>query len=84
MLQDDLKGIDKSVTANQNQISSLKDDLVYIHELTRNTTAILHQMSNGVCMIIFVICFHYQMIRFKVSNLKYGKFRSLSNVTYLS
>ncbi|VDI02034.1 Hypothetical predicted protein, partial [Mytilus galloprovincialis] len=46
VMQDDLKGIDNSVRANQHQIASLKDDLVYIHTLTRNTTAILHQISN--------------------------------------
>lgn len=46
VMQDDLKGIDNSVTANQHQITSLKDDLVYIHTLTRNTTAILQNISN--------------------------------------
>ncbi|XP_071170887.1 uncharacterized protein [Mytilus edulis] len=45
-MQDDLKGLDNSVTANQHQITSLKDDLVYIHTLTRNTTAILQNISN--------------------------------------
>ncbi|CAC5376769.1 C1QL [Mytilus coruscus] len=46
VMQDDLKGIGNSVTANQHQITSLKDDLVYIHELTRNTTSILHLLSS--------------------------------------
>lgn len=48
---DDLIGIGNSVAANQHQITSLKDDLVNLHGQMRNTTAILHQLSNGLCMM---------------------------------
>lgn len=77
-MPDDLIGIGNSVAANQHQITSLKDDLVYIHGQMRNTTAILHQLSNGLCMMQswtpfqymfpFIISYIHQLLRDKNTN----------------